>query len=95
MKKIMKKATFWFCIVAILIILTNMLGNDDKNIILIGLNPILNSMPLEFMNSGPKFDVFDGGRDISVYWYIGSFITMMLYGIIIDMVICTIRKTKK
>ncbi|WP_308647254.1 hypothetical protein [Paenibacillus oleatilyticus] len=39
-----KKATFWLAVISILICLNNYLGNDDKNILLIGLNPVLNSI---------------------------------------------------
>lgn len=66
-----------------------------KNITLIGFNPILNQIPLDFMNYGPKFDSIYRSKDISIYWYIGSFLTMMLYGIMVDLIIFVGKQFKK
>lgn len=42
MKKIYKTFTFYFVIIGLIVILLNVLGIDDMNIFMIGLNPILN-----------------------------------------------------
>jgi hypothetical protein len=63
------------------------IGQDSKNIVLIGLNPILMFFEryfLDFMNSG--FQVPSGNLSgvISINWYIGSIISFALFGGVID-----------
>ncbi len=41
---LLKKFAFWLSIISLVIGLNNYWGNDDKNILLIGLNPFLNSV---------------------------------------------------
>lgn len=85
MKKIYKTFTFYFVIIGIIVVLLNVLNMDDMNILMIGLNPILNilddsSVICDFMNSG------------NYLWHIVSFITNVLYGVIIDFVRIKIKK---
>lgn len=42
MKKAFRSCTLWFVILSSLIIVWNATGNDDYNLFLIGLNPIIN-----------------------------------------------------
>ncbi|TKH44204.1 hypothetical protein C1I60_12805 [Paenibacillus terrae] len=86
-----KKATFWFSVISILICLNNYLGNDDKNVLLIGLNPLLNSIVYTEPFRHWIFD-FDSAKlaidsvTIKVQFptYIIHFISFFLTGLIID-----------
>jgi len=83
--KFYKTFTFYFVIIGLIVVLLNVLGLDDMNILMIGLNPILNLLDNSkiicgFMNSGMYL------------WHIASFITNILYGIILDIIR---TKTKK
>ena len=42
MKKLIKKFLFWFVLMGVIVNVISITGSDDKNIILIGLNPLLN-----------------------------------------------------
>lgn len=79
MNKFYKTFTFYFVIIGILIVALNISGNDDMNIFMIGLNPILNLLDnskavRDFMNSNTYF------------WHIASLITNILYGLILDFI---------
>ena len=93
MKKIISKATFWFVLIGAIGVAIHMIGIDDISL-MIGFNPILNALPKEFMYSGPKFLILDSGREFSVYWYIGSMLTMALYGVVIDFIVSLAKKNK-
>lgn len=85
MKKIYKTFTFYFILIGIVVVLLNVLGIDDMNIFMIGFNPILNLLDdskaiRDFMNSG------------SYLWQIASFITNVLYGLILDFIRIKIKK---
>lgn len=85
MKKFCKTFTFCFVIIGIIVVLLNVIGIDDMNILMIGLNPILNILDdskiiCDFMNSG------------SYLWHIASFLTNILYGIILDFIRVKIKK---
>ena len=85
MKKIFKTFTFYFVVIGVGIVLLNILGMDDINIFMIGLNPILNLLDdskviRDFMNSS------------SYMWHIASFITNILYGLILDLIRIKIKK---
>jgi len=86
-KKIYKTFTFYFIIIGIIIVLLNVLGIDDMNILMIGLNPLLNLLDdskaiRDFMNSG------------SCLWHVASFITNILYGLILDFIRVKIKNSK-
>ena len=58
---------------------------------LIGFNPILktlsnNDVAREFMNLGIAVKCETIAGEISIYWYIGSVITMAFYGFIFDLI---------
>ena len=100
LKRIFKSFTFWFIVMSLLGILLHQIGQDSKSIVLIGFNPILktlsnNDVAREFMNLGfaVKCDTIAG--EISIYWYIGSVITMAFYGFIIDLIKCFVVKINK
>lgn len=86
MIKIFKSVTFWFFIASIAVITINVTGNDVKNILLIGLNPILNfavyTEPFRSIawNDGPN-----------IFMYIAHLITFIFPAAIIDFIIYTIK----
>lgn len=90
MKKIFKSFTFWFFIVSIAVIIMNITGNDDKNILLIGLNPILNLIvytePFRSIawNDGPN-----------IFMYIAHLITYIFPAAIINFIIYSIKYSIK
>ena len=78
MKKVLKSFTFYFFILGIIIVSLNLAGQDDKNILLIGLNPIL--LWLDNPNLRPLIN------EVPYIWHILSLITMSLYGLTIDFI---------
>ena len=87
MKKFYKTFTFYFVIIGIIVVVLNILGQDDMNILMIGLNPILNLLDnskavRDFMNSNTYF------------WHIASFITNVLYGLILDLIKIKMKNSK-
>ena len=87
MKKFYKTFTFYFVIIGIIIVVLNILGQDDMNIFMIGLNPILNLLDnskavRDFMNSNTYF------------WHIASLITNTLYGLILDFIRIKMKNSK-
>ena len=85
MKKMYKTFTFYFTIIGIIVVLLNIMGLDDMNIFMIGLNPILNLLDdskviCDFMNTG------------NYLWHITSIITNILYGLILDFIRVKIKK---
>lgn len=92
MIKIFKSFIFWFFIASIAVIIINVTGNDDKNILLIGLNPILNfavyTEPFRSIawNDGPN-----------IFMYIAHLLTFIFPAAIIDFIIyaikCSIKKS--
>lgn len=87
MKKFYKTFTFYFVIIGIIIVVLNILGQDDMNIFMIGLNPILNLLDnseaiRNFMNSNTYF------------WHIASLITNTLYGLLLDFVRIKMKNAK-
>lgn len=85
MKKFYKTFSFYFTIIGIIIVLLNVSGMDDMNIFMIGLNPILNLLDdskviCDFMNSS------------NYLWHIASFITNVLYGLILDFIRIKMKK---
>jgi len=78
MKKVFKSFTFYFFILGLIIVCLNLAGLDDKNILLIGLNPIL--LWLDNPNLRPLIN------EVPYIWHILSLITMSLYGLTIDFI---------
>lgn len=87
MKKIVSYCTFWLVIISILLITINITGYDDKNILLIGFNPLLTIIvyiePFRSIlwNDGPNLNI-----------YIAHLLSSILYGITIDSIIHVIKK---
>ena len=80
-----KTFTFYFIIIGIIIVVVNIAGQDDMNLFLIGLNPILNLLDnsknvRDFMNSNTYF------------WHIASLLTNTLYCLILDSIRVKIKK---
>ena len=74
MKKIIKSFTFWFALLGVIVVILNILKLDDMNILMIGLNPILNLL------SSSDADI----SAIRYLWHILSLVTMVAYGIALD-----------
>ena len=74
MKKIIKSFTFWFALLGVIVVILNILKLDDMNILMIGLNPILNLL------SSSEADI----SSIPYLWHILSLVTMVAYGLALD-----------
>ena len=86
MKKFYKTFTFYFLIISVIIVTLNILGQDDMNIFMIGLNPLLNLLDnskviCDFMNSS------------NYLWHIASIITNIIYGLVLDFIRIRIKKS--
>ena len=86
MKKIIKSFTFWFAILGVAVVVFNLLNYDDMNIIMIGLNPILNLLS----SSAIRSDI----AAIPYLWHVLSLATMAAYGLVLDGIKFVIRKAK-
>ena len=89
MKKILKSFTLWFVILAVFEIYMHQIGQDSKSIVLIYLNPLLrmisrSDVACAFMNSGMKVSSRTIIGYTSIYWYTGSVLTFIIYGLILD-----------
>lgn len=84
MKKIIKSFIFWFAIIGIAVVVFNLMNFDDMNIIMIGLNPILNLL------SGS--DLCDIIAEFPYLWHVLSLITMIAYGFVLDGLRFLLRK---
>lgn len=99
MKRIIKSFMFWGAILSLLVILVQQLGYDSKSISLIYLNPILNALTnneatLSFMQTGYPVSCRNlvAGNTISIYWYIGSMVTCLFYGGVLDLMRFGLKK---
>lgn len=87
--------------IAILELIMHQIGQDSKNIVLIGLNPILNiisnseGVVYDFMQSGLLISCNTIVGHISIYWYIGCILTFLIYGIILDCIRCSIHHLRR
>jgi len=84
MKRFLKSFTFYFFILGLIIICLNLAGQDDKNVLLIGINPIL--VWLDNPNTRPIIN------EVPYLWHILSLVTMSLYGVLFDWVRILIKK---
>lgn len=98
MKIIMKSFTFWCIVISIFEIFMHQVGQDSKSIVLIGFNPVLKMIA---NTQGTLYTRMDSGwqvscntivGQISIYWYIGSVVTFMFYGIVLDGIKMLYRK---
>jgi hypothetical protein len=87
---LLRKFTIWLSILSILICLNHYWGNDDKNILLIGLNPVLNNMVYTELFQHWLF------YESANYYraYLVHFLSFLLIGIVIDVVIKLLRRKK-
>ena len=90
MKKIFRSFTFWFFIASIAVIIINITGNDYKNILLIGLNPILN---FALYTEPFRSIVWNDGPNI--FMYMTHLITFIFPAAIIDFIIYAIKYSIK
>ena len=90
MKRVLKSFTFWFLLISVLEIFMHQMGQDSKSIVLIRFNPILNMIAesdgflYSFMKSGLQISCNTIEGQISIYWYIGSVLVFIFYGVILD-----------
>ena len=84
MKKFVKSFTFWFSIAGIAVVIFNLLNLDDMNIVMIGLNPVLNILS--------SSDLCSAIADVPYLWHILALVTMAGYGLLIDGIRKLIRK---
>lgn len=78
MKKLIKKFLFWFVLMGVIVNVISITGNDDKNIILIGLNPLLN-----LLESNDTIREFT--KSIGFYvWNILSMLSFIIHGLLLD-----------
>ena len=98
MKKIMKSFTFWCLLISVFEIFMHQIGQDSKSIVLIGFNPLLNMIA---DSQGSLYDLMCSGwqvpcntitGEISIYWYIGSGLSFLFYGIVLDGIKMLFRK---
>ena len=81
MKKLIKKFLFLFVVIGVIVNVISITGNDDMNIILIGLNPLLkllesNSMIRELIK---VFGFY--------IWNILSMLSFIVYGFLLDVIL--------
>ena len=76
MKRLLKCWTFWVLLDGILVVVYNLAGHDDKNIIMIGLNPGLNMLS--------SSDACTTIADVPYLWHLLSIISMTCYGLLLD-----------
>lgn len=98
MKKIMKSFTFWCLIISVTEIFMHQIGQDSKSTVLIGFNPLLNMIAdsqgslYDLMGSSWQVPCNTINGQISIYWYIGSVLTFLFYGIVLDGIKMLFRK---
>lgn len=76
MKQYTKTFTVSFFLSSLLIVVFNLFNYDDMNIIMIGLNPILNILSSSSLSSVIS--------DIPYLWHVLCIITMIVYGFLLD-----------
>ena len=96
MKMIFKSCTFWFAIVSIAIIILNLIGQDNKNIIL-----TFSNYPLYLILMANGFTLYlPKAVDHTFFlrnlflWFQWHFISFLCYGFIIDVIRVTVNKRK-
>lgn len=100
MKKVLKSFILWFGIISLLIIFNNYRGHDAKNIILIGLNPILYKIvyiePFRtWLNSGTVIrNSLSGQPSATTNMYLTHLLTFLFYGFICDFIKHRVKNKK-
>lgn len=85
MRKLLKSWTLWMILFGGLVLLYNLTGRDDKNIVMIGLNPLLSTV---FNTSA--FCI--AAEQYPYVWHLLSILTMVLYGLVLDGAVCVWKK---
>lgn len=82
---IFKKVWFWLGILSIIVCLNDFYGNDQKHILLIGLNPLLDYMV--YKESSRDWIINDNQIEgkILLGGYVIHFVSYILLGILIDL----------
>lgn len=82
---IFKKVWFWLGILSIIVCLNDFYGNDQKHILLIGLNPLLDYMA--YKESFRDWIINDNQIEgkILLGGYVIHFVSYILLGILIDL----------
>jgi hypothetical protein len=84
-----KKTTFWFSLISILVCIVNYTGNDDKNILLIGFNPFLNSVVYQ---QSYRSWIIGADDQILLTAYVLHFVSFFLAGALVDLLSYVFRK---
>jgi len=98
MKKIQKSFVLLGIIISLIIILIYHLGFDNNASLLIGFNPILLFLRrnfLDLMNSGFRITNQTDAGSISIYWYLASIISFIIYGFLLEVIRRLLRKKKE
>ncbi len=95
MKKILGTFTFWFVLVALILIVLHILGLDKDSNLLIGSSPLVRLISIDFMNSGLKIPIMGSEMNFSIFWYIGTLISFIIYGLIFDIIYKLIKKARQ
>lgn len=81
MKKLKKKFLFLFVVIGVIVNVISITGNDDMNIILIGLNPLLNLLESNSM-------IRELIKVFGFYiWNILSMLSFIVYGFLLDVIL--------
>lgn len=81
MKGIIKSFRFWFALISVIIIIQNVSGWDDKNLLLYFTTP-----PLLIMNEWFSFQM-DFGESTMLIFYICNFVSWFLCGFLLDLLL--------
>ncbi|WP_173258352.1 hypothetical protein [Streptococcus sp. 5905] len=81
MKKLIKKFLFLFVVIGVIVNVISITRNDDMNIILIGLNPLLNLLESNSM-------IRELIKVFGFYiWNILSMLSFIVYGFLLDVIL--------
>ena len=81
MKKLIKKFLFLFVVIGVIVNVISITGNDDMNIILIGLNPLLNLLESNSM-------IRELIKVFGFYiWNILSMLSFIVYGFLLYVIL--------
>lgn len=91
MWKLFTKFSFWLPLLSIIICLFNLLGYDDKNLLLGYTNPLL----LLFSKELTKLHYsMESEQSFYFIWYLMHFATFLLIALIVDWIISRIKRAR-
>ena len=82
--QLIRTCTFWFALAGTAVVLINLSGFDSMNLLMIGINPLLN-----LLSSSPWCGTI---AKIPYMWHALSLLTMLLYGLLLDGLRCIQKK---